>query len=396
MTDLYSRRSFLAGVLAAGTLSTTATYALTRRSPVRLTLATGADPTGARDLLIDMWNMQHPDITLVAEVINSSTQDQYAKFTQTRADIFNLDVIHIRRFIDAGLIAPISPQNEISLLTPLKQACQVAGSADDYWAVPFNADVGMLFRRITDKRAIDEPPTLKEALAAGGRRLVGQLDTGGAQTDEAYVVNVLEQALAQDDAILGEDGTVSFSLGQWRTALAPLAEAIRTRQVWTEAGEDSATATYSRQNLRYLRNWPVTYRSLDRSERLKPETAEIRVGPLPVGILGGQSLAVAKDTEHRREAEQAIHFLTDTSAQKLLTTFGFAPTGLDAYIDPVLETSTPHLKAIRNAVDQSRPRPAHSNYAAFAKTFKDHTYAYLYHGEQLAQRFIQDMQEALR
>jgi multiple sugar transport system substrate-binding protein len=396
MTDLYSRRSFLAGVLAAGTLSTTAGYALTRRSPVRLTLATGADPTGARDLLIDMWNELHPDITVVPEVISSSTQDQYAKFTETRADIFNLDVIHIPRFIAAGRITPISPENDISLLAPLKRACQVAGSPDDYWAVPFNADVGMLFRRITDKRAIDEPPTLREALAAGDRQLVGQLDTGGAQTDEAYVVNVLEHALAQDDAVLGEDGTISFSLGQWRTALEPLARAIRTRQVWTEAGEDPATATYSRRNLRYLRNWPVTYRALDRSERLKPDTAEIRVGPLPVGILGGQNLAVAKDSEHRREAEQAIHFLTDTSAQRLLTSFGFAPTGLDAYIDPALETATPHLTAIRNAVDQSRPRPSHQNYAQFAKAFKNHTYAYLHDGEPLAQRFIQDMQEALR
>ncbi len=396
MTDLYSRRSFLAGVLAAGTLSTSAGFFLTRRSPVRLTLATGADPTGARDLLIGMWNTLHPDITVVAEVITSSTQDQYYKFTQSKADIFNLDVIHIPRFVAENRITPISPGNDISLLAPLKRACQVAGSADDYWAVPFNADVGMLFRRIADKKAIDDPPTLQEVLATGGRQLVGQLDTGGSQTDEAYVVNVLEQALAQDDAILGEDGTISFSLGQWRTALEPLAEAIRTKQVWTEAGEDDATATFSRRNLRYLRNWPVTYRSLDRAERLKPDTADIRVGPLPVGILGGQSLAVARDSDHRDQAEQVIHFLTDTSAQKLLTTFGFAPTGLDAYIDPALETSTPHLTAIRNAVDQSRARPAHPNYADFAKTFKEHTYAYLYQNEQLSQRFIQDMQRVLK
>jgi multiple sugar transport system substrate-binding protein len=396
VTYLYSRRSFLAGVLAAGTLSTSAGFFLTRRSPVRLTLATGADPTGARDLLIGMWNTLHPDITVVAEVITSSTQDQYYKFTQSKADIFNLDVIHIPRFVAENRITPISPGNDISLLAPLKRACQVAGSADDYWAVPFNADVGMLFRRIADKKAIDDPPTLQEVLATGGRQLVGQLDTGGSQTDEAYVVNVLEQALAQDDAILGEDGTISFSLGQWRTALEPLAEAIRTKQVWTEAGEDDATATFSRRNLRYLRNWPVTYRSLDRAERLKPDTADIRVGPLPVGILGGQSLAVARDSDHRDQAEQVIHFLTDTSAQKLLTTFGFAPTGLDAYIDPALETSTPHLTAIRNAVDQSRARPAHPNYADFAKTFKEHTYAYLYQNEQLSQRFIQDMQRVLK
>src|SRR5262245_58246320 len=55
MADFYSRRSFLAGVLAAGMLSTTATYLFTRRTSVTLKLVTGADPTGGRRLLVAMW-----------------------------------------------------------------------------------------------------------------------------------------------------------------------------------------------------------------------------------------------------------------------------------------------------------------------------------------------------
>ncbi|MEV6306769.1 extracellular solute-binding protein [Actinoplanes sp. NPDC051861] len=395
MAELYSRRSFLAGVLTAGMLSAATGYLLTRREPVTLTLATGAEPTGGgRNLLINLWNDLHPDVRIVPKEINSSTQDQFAKFTENRADIYNLDAIHIPRFAEAGRIDPIVPRNDISLLGPVRRVCQVEGETERLWAVPFNADVGMLYRRVADKRAADSEPGLDDVLATGS--FTGQLDTVGVQTDEAFVINVLEHALAQDDAILDADGVVSYSLGQWKTALAPLADALRSRKVDAQTGEEDTVRAFQRDNLRYMRNWPVWFPGVDRQESAEPETAAIRLGRLPVGVLGGQSLAVDRDTPHREEAEQVIHFLTDTPAQKLLATYGFAPTGLDAYIDEELEDAAPQLSIVRYAVEGARPRPVHSGYAAFAQRFKEHTHAYLYQGEQLTQRFVQDMQEALR
>lgn len=394
MTELYSRRSFLAGVLTAGMLSTSAGYLLTRREPVTLSLATGADTTGARQLLIKMWNELDPRVTIVPTEVNSSTQDQYTKFLETRADIFNLDVIHIPRFAADKRIVPITPRNEISLLSPVRALCEERGT-DRVWGVPFNTDVGMLYRRVTDKSA-DPEPTLKDAMAAPPGSFVGQLDTVGLQTDEAFVVNVLEQALAQDEAILDASGQISYGLGQWREALAPLAAAIRGKRVLTEAGEDDTSRTFQRSDLRFMRNWPVRFPAVDRVERAKPETAEIRIGRLPIGIIGGQCLAVSAESEHREEAEQVIHFLTDISAQKLLATFGFAPTGVDAYIAAELTPSIPQLNLIRQAVQASRPRPMHPRYHDFASRFADHTHRFLYDGEQLTQRFIADMQEALR
>jgi multiple sugar transport system substrate-binding protein len=397
VAEFYSRRSFLAGVLTAGMLSTSAGFLVTRRESITLRLATGVDRTGGRELLITMWNQLNPDTQIIPQVINSSTQDQFAKFDQSRADIFNLDAIHIRRFADAGRIVPFDPHNDISLLPPVQRLCQVPGTGR-LWAAPFNSDVGMLYRRITDKRAADIEPSLSSVLresAAGPIRFAGQLDTVGVQTDEAFVCNVLEHALAADDAILDENGVLSYGLGQWRNALEPLAEAVRARRVRATAGEDDTTRAFARQNLTYMRNWPVDFLALDRSERAEPDTAEIRLGRLPVGILGGQSLAISADTEHRAEAERAIHFLTDTPAQRLLATFGFAPTGVDAYIDPTVQASLPHLNIIRYAVESARPRPMHANYALFSRRFADHTRRYLHGNEPLTQRFIQDIREAL-
>ena len=395
MTDLYSRRSFLAGVLTAGMLSTAAGYVFTRRESVKLLLATGADPTGGRRLLTTMWNESKPDVEIALKEVNSSTRDQYAKFIESRADIFNLDVIHIRKFADEGRIVPITPRNTISLLPPVRRLCERPGTGD-YWAIPFNTDVGMLYRRIADKSAPDQEPTLRDVLATSSRDFVGQLQTVGSQTDEAFVINVLEHALAQDDAILSEEGVLSYSLGQWRAALGPVAAAVRAKRVGAAAGEEDTIRDFRQGGLRYMRNWPVYFPAVDRGERARPGTAEIRLGRLPTGIIGGQCLAVSADSEHREAAEQVIHFLTDTPAQLLLATYGFAPTGLDAYIDPGLRETMPHLNVIRYAVEASRPRPMHREYARFAEVFADHVGRFFYQGEQLTQRFIQDIQQELR
>ena len=101
-SEQYSRRSFLTGVLACGTLSASAAYVLPggrSRPEVELRIATGGDPTGGRDLLLDMWNRANPTIPARADAIASGTADARAVMLSRalagEADIVNLDVIHI-------------------------------------------------------------------------------------------------------------------------------------------------------------------------------------------------------------------------------------------------------------------------------------------------------------
>jgi multiple sugar transport system substrate-binding protein len=397
MGELYSRRSFLAGALTAGMLSTAASFLLTRRESITLTLATGVDDSqGGRGQLITMWNELNPDTQIKPLLINSTTQDQYDKFSQSPADIFNLDVIHIPRFAAQGRIKAVDPQNDISVLPALKRVCGVTGSDSEFWAVPWNADVGMLYRRVTSHNTAEGEPTLKSMLSTAPGQFAGQLDTVGSQTDEAFVINVLEHALAQDDAILDTDGVPSTNLGQWVTALSPLRDALRSKRVIAEAGEQSTVNTYERRNIRYMRNWPVYFPAVDHSERDDPGTLAIALGRLPIGILGGQGLAVSAHTKHRSEAIRVIHFLTDTAAQKLLATYGFAPTGADAYTDADVQAARPELSLIRSGVEESRPRPIHPGYAAFSGAVKRHVHDYLYTDRDLSPQFVEDIKVALR
>ena len=103
--ERFSRRDFLTGVLFTGTAAAAATYFAPggRAIPsVVLNFITGVDPTGARDLLISMWNRANPSTRINIDLVGGSTADQRMQMlgrAQTgAADILNLDIINVSFF----------------------------------------------------------------------------------------------------------------------------------------------------------------------------------------------------------------------------------------------------------------------------------------------------------
>jgi len=154
MPDTPSRRAFLIGVLSCGALSAAATYFLPGGKPapsVRLKLLTGADSTGGRKLLFEMWNAANPDAQVDVTVVEGSTGDQKKRMidaaTNGTADLLNLDIIDIQEFAGQGLISRIELRKD-RFMTRTIEASQVSSDPGQYWAAPFNTDVGMLFERV--------------------------------------------------------------------------------------------------------------------------------------------------------------------------------------------------------------------------------------------------------
>jgi multiple sugar transport system substrate-binding protein len=198
-----------------------------------------------------------------------------------------------------------------------------------------------------------------------------------------------------DETILTEDGTVSYDLERWQRALRPLQQAITQGRITLSSDENDSLAKFDGGGLRYMRNWPVKYRQLQQSGRADPNAPRIHVGPLPIGILGGQSLALVARSRHAEQAIQLIHFLTDVPAQKILAAHGFAPTRISAYSDSNLNLLIPHLQSIREAVEKARPRPIHPDYGQFSKAVHKHAYALLHQNKELPAEFVTAMKAAL-
>jgi multiple sugar transport system substrate-binding protein len=407
MPNSHSRRDFLIGAITCSTLTAAVTYFLPGgrvAPPVGLRLLTGADPTGGRKLLFDMWNGANPDAAVEVHIAEGSTDDQKKLMIDAAAngaaDLLNLDIINIQEFAGARLISPFQLNRGLFVDRTL-QAGQVAGDPRQFWAAPFNTDVGMLFERIRAGGAApaehpDLPEVLDQLISAGSQDFVGQVGPGSSASDEAFVVNVLEHAMARDSAILDSAGVPVYDLGRWQRALAPLRNAIVDRRIRPADNEGtSLTAFMTEPRPRFMRNWPVQYRDLQQRDDPDVREGRIRVHPLPGGILGGQSLALVATSRHQARARKLIDFLTGDEAQKVLAAHGLAPTRVAAYTDPNLKAFIPHLETIRGAVENARLRPIHQNYGRFARAVVKHVRPLLADGAELPSMFIDEIRDAL-
>ena len=405
MPDEYSRRDFLTGVLVCGVVSAAAMYALPggRSLPqTELKLLSGEDPTGARKLLVRAWNEANPRTTVILyDHIKGQTEDQLRDLKEAaedgEADILNVDTIHVRALADKGLIVPVKLDDDEGFHKSLIVPNRLPDGDSEYWAVPFNADVGMLFERLADGAA-DVPTTLVSALDSvpdGSGLFVGQLDPGGESqgTPEAFVVNVLEHALSRNNQILNTDGVLSTNHEDWQKALEPLRGAWARNRISATTTESESLNRFVGEK-RFMRNWPVYFRELHK-RRDVVDLSRIRVRQLPTGILGGQSLALVKNSRYTEQATDVINFLTSEQAQKVLVAYGFASAQVGVYNDSELEVFIPHLDPIRKAIEEGRPRPASANYAAFAKVVARHVRNLLIGGVALPASFTKEMQDAL-
>lgn len=407
MPGSYSRRDFLAGVLATGTLSAAATYfAPGGRTipPVTLRLVTGVDPTGARDLLILMWNQANPHTTVTTVEVEGSSTDQRnamaSRVTSRDADILNLDIIDIPYFQSEGYIVPVELEAvEEFLQKPLLPSRLGNPESNQYWAAPFNTDVGMLFERIATGQALPGEPGLADVidgLPDGSQWIAGHLKASSSSSAEAFTINILEHALSRDAEILHpETGMPARELERWQDSLEPLRTAITKGRLTLGDGEEDTRNRFSDLRLPYMRNWPVKYRELQMLGDQDVQASQIYVRSLPRGILGGQSLALVENSTQNSRASEFIRFLTSGPAQKILASYGLAATKTEAYTDPALTPFIPHLVDIRGAIEHATPRPVHHNYNAAAQVIFTHTSRLLEEGTALSTRFVEDLQMAI-
>ncbi|MDG4834512.1 extracellular solute-binding protein [Solwaraspora sp. WMMD1047] len=415
MPDQVSRRAFLSGVLATGAFSAVGIYLVPggRSLPsVELRLTTGEDSTGARDLLISLWNQAHPRSIIRTEVVASGSGDEWrvmlAKAQNGETDLVNLDIIDVPQFARDGLIDPI-PMDGGQLVEPLRTISRVPGSDEAYWAAPFNADVGMLFTRVDDERAEVSFRSLADLYAEipdGSREFVGQLRSTVSAHHEGFVVNVLEHACSVRPAALNDFAEENAASQAdrvyrdeqlWKDALTPLREAIARNRVLAVGSEAETRDEFGRPDAtaRYMRNWPVKYRELQQLGNPDVRAGRIRVQPLDVGILGGQSLAVVSSSPHVAQAREFVQFATSLGAQRILAAHGLAPTVIGAYSGENLRAPIPHLDAVREAVEKALPRPVHPRYREFSAILRSNVDRFLHAEDDLSSSFITELVETL-
>jgi trehalose/maltose transport system substrate-binding protein len=282
-------------------------------------------------------------------------------------DVFGIDVIWPRilheYFID---LAP-SFANEIARQLPVLAASYAVGHK--VVAVPFRADVGLLYYRTDLLRQYgyrDPPRSWEELETMAARIQAGERARGRKQfwgfvwqgtASEALTCNALEwQAAAGGGKIIEDDATISVNnprairswerAARWVGSISPPSVVGYTEwdalNVWI-AGDAA-----------FMRNWPTAY--VDTRAASSPIRDSFAVALLPAGpagrfgTLGGAGFAVSRFSPHPREAIALVRYLGGADIQVSRSqALAEPPTMPGLYDRPEVLASNPHFPMIREA-----------------------------------------------
>jgi multiple sugar transport system substrate-binding protein len=155
-----------------------------------------------------------------------------------------------------------------------------------------------------------------------------------------------------------------------------------------------------------MRNWPVAYRRLEEARGGAspaggddvPPAPEFEVRRLPgPSVLGGQNLAIARDSAHPELAQELIEFLTSESSQRTLFGEGGLPATRGAVYDaPDIVTDHPYAPDLREAIRMAKQRPVTPYYSRFSEVFRRNVRHALRHSGRLPNGFAQQLADAMR
>jgi multiple sugar transport system substrate-binding protein len=373
-----------------------------RLEPGDLIILSGRDDGqgNQRQALVDEWNALHPNnqahIETISAVADAQRSEMVARAQGKRGkvDIYNLDVTWTAEFASAGYIRPLD-EDRLDTSGFLKAPLDTCRYEDELWALPFNTDAGLLYYR---SNLVSKPPTtwpqlvatVQDVLSRDGAPAAGYAAQLGDY--EGLTVNALEAIWAAGGDVVDARGRVVIDSPEAQAGLTRLATglAATTPQVIlrdsTQFDETATTQAFGAGKVLFMRNWPVAHRALDPPSGSDAAPAvPFQVAKLPgPSVLGGQNLAIAKDSSHPRAAQKLIEFLTGERSQQILFEHGgFAATREIVYRDATVVKLYRYAPTLLEAIQHARTRPITPHYSWFSETFRQIVRQALANGGQL-------------
>ena len=325
---------------------------------------------------LDRFMQLHPDIEVRLHRVSDDATQRHQLFVQwlnARAgdpDVLELDVVWTSEFAAAGWLLPLKDRSidTTAFFSGTVRACRWGG---DLYALPWYADVGLLYRR-TD--LVPREPASLEELATFAQRGIarGRVPFGIAWMGARYegLITVFVEYLGGfGGEIMDDSMNIRVDAPEAVRALTFMREQI-TR--WKIAPNDVLTwheeeTRFAFQNGRavFMRNWPYAYSSMADSAQSRV-AGKYAVSPMPAApgghptaALGGAQLAINRWTEHPDAAFALVAFITAPEQQlERAVMIGEFPTRRAVYDEPSLRAALAiPADDARRAVESATPRP---------------------------------------
>jgi multiple sugar transport system substrate-binding protein len=326
---------------------------------------------------LDRFMQLHPDIEVRLHRVSDDATQRHQLFVQwlnARSgdpDVLELDVVWTSEFAAAGWLLPLKdPSIDTTAFFPgTIRACRWAG---ELYALPWYADVGLLYRR-TD--LVPREPTSLDELAAFARAGMQGKDAPpfgiawmGARY-EGLVTVFVEYLGAFGGQIMDDSMRIEVDAPEAVRALTFMRDQIDRLKI---APSDVLTwheeeTRYAFQNGRavFMRNWPYAYTAMADVGQSRV-VGKYAVSPMPASpggrptaALGGAQLAINRWTEHPEAALALVAFIAAAEQQlDRAVTIGEFPTRRAVYDEPALRAALAiPAEDARRAVESATPRP---------------------------------------
>ena len=326
---------------------------------------------------IARFNGLHPDIHVeLQRTPDDATQRHqlYVQWLNARAgnpDILMLDAIWTPEFAAAGWILSLS---RFAPVTSDFFAATIEANtwAGELYALPWFADVGLLYRRTdlvpAEPRSLNEMTTAaREAMARAGGPRYGIVWQGARY--EGLVTTFVEYLGAFGGRILDERGQVVVNRPEAIRAVNFMRDQLYGSRIapldvltWHE---EEARFAFQNGNAVFMRNWPYAFERMSDSAEARV-AGKFAVSPMPgaegghsTASLGGAQLAINAYSEFPEAAYRLIAYLTAPEQMiERAQGVGQYPTRPALYSDPrLLAVRTIPLEQARRAIENATPRP---------------------------------------
>lgn len=311
-------------------------------------------------------------------------------------DIMSIDPPFIPELAEPGFLAPV-PDDVAERTTEdtLEGVLDGATWQDELVTVPFWANTQILWYResVAEAAGLDmsEPVTWDELIEAT-REQEKYLSIQGVRGESMTVwVNALMESQGEsilvDPAASAEELKTTLDSEAGRRA----AEIISTIGQDGLAGpgvasldENQGMLMFQRENGAFMVNWPFVWTATNASAEEGTIDADVPDdmgwAPYPrvdadtpaATPLGGINLGVGIDSQHHELAYDAIECIVAPENQsEYFVTNGNPPSSESAYDDERIEEEYPMAEVIRDALDESVPRPQTPYYSEISETIQD-------------------------
>ena len=359
------------------------------RGPI--TFAMGRNDTDKLIPIIDKWNAEHPDEQVTLSELAGEADDQRDTLVQSLQaggddyDVMALDVVWTADFAANQWLQPLEGDFAVDTSGLLPATVESATYGDKLVALPQNTNGQLLFRNAD---VIEEAPDTFEDIRSACAALEGDTDclTTQLKQYEGLTVNSLGFIKGWGGEVLDDSGQPTVESDEAKAGLQALVDAYADgtiSQSSTAATEEETNLAFTEGKTAFAINWPYMYTNAEEAGlnfEVQPLVGKDGVG---VSTLGGYNNGINVNSKHKATALDFIKFVINEENQLSLAENSFPPVLASIYDDPELVKEHPYLPALKESLENAKPRPVSPFYPAISKAIQDNAYAALTSGKSV-------------